>query len=129
MQQCRGSLNPLYDKPNFRSIWIYMSWPKYEQYLPSLPITTQKEQILVQEWATNTSLKAPHSCPHSSRSAQPKDTPLKLLIFTQTTILQHGFKGATTKVPIPNAHLSFYMPLFLQLGLLLFSSFPNINPL
>jgi hypothetical protein len=90
-----------------------MSRSKYEQFLPSLLITIQERQILVQEWVTDTSLRASHSCPHSSHFAQPKDTPLRLLIFTQTPILQHGFKGNATKVPIPNAYLSLYMPLFL----------------
>jgi hypothetical protein len=106
--------------PNLINIWIYMSRSKYEQCLPRLLKTTQEGQILVQEWATYTSLRASHSYPHSSHSGQPKDTPLRLPIFTQTHVLQHGFKGNATKVPIPNAYLSPYMPLFLQFELVFF---------
>jgi hypothetical protein len=90
-----------------------MSGSKYEQCLLGLLRTVQEGQILVRKWATNTSLRASHSYFHSSHSTQPKDTPLKLLVFTQTHVLQHGFKGNATKVPIPNAYLSLYMPLFL----------------
>jgi hypothetical protein len=106
-----------------------MSWSKYEQYLLGLLKTTQEDYILVQKWAIDTSLRVSHSCAHSFHSTQPKDTPLKLLVFIQTTIPQHGFKSVATKVSIPNTYLSFYMPLFLQLGLFFSLSFININPL
>jgi hypothetical protein len=93
---------------------------KYEKCLPGLFRYTQEGQFFVQECAIDTSLKTSHSCPYTSRSAKPKDTPMRLLVFTQTTILKHGFKRDATKVFIPNAYFFLFMPLFLQLGLLFF---------
>ncbi len=90
-----------------------MSRSKYEQCLPSLLKTTQEGKILVQGWATYASLRASHSYLHSFRFSRPKDTPLKFLVFTQTFVLQHGFKSDARKLPIPNAYSSLYMPLFL----------------
>ncbi len=97
-----------------------MSGSKYQQCLASLFKTTQEGYIIVQEWATNTFLRASHYCLHSFRSAQPKDTSTKFLLFAQIHVLLHGFKSDATKVPIPNAYLSFYMPLFLQLSIIFF---------
>jgi hypothetical protein len=105
-----------------------MSRSKYEQCLPSLLRTTQEGQILVQKWAIDTSLKAFHSCRHSFRFAQPKDTPLRLSIFTQTHVLQHGFKGDATKVPIPNAYLSHTCPYFYSSDLFSFVIIPQHQP-
>ncbi len=72
----------------------------------------------------------PPMCLHFSHSVQPKDTPLKLLVFTQIPTLLHGLKRHSTKVPIQNAYLSLYMPLSLQLRLFSFhhqSSTIDIN--
>jgi hypothetical protein len=51
------------------------------------------------------------------RFAQPKDTPLKLLALIQVPTLLYGLKKGSNKVPVQHAYLSFYMPLFLELGL------------
>jgi hypothetical protein len=71
----------------------------------------------VQVWAANISLLTSHFCPDFSHFAQPKDTPFRLLGFTQIPTLQHELKINSTRVPIQNPYLSFYMPLSLLFGL------------
>jgi hypothetical protein len=101
-----------------------MSESKYEQCLPSLLKTTQEGHIFMQGWATNTSLRASHSYPHSFCSTQPKDTPLRFLVFTQTLVLQHGFKAMQQKSPFQMHICPFTCPFFYSLDFLSFI----INP-
>ncbi len=52
------------------------------------------------------SKSSPHFCPHSSCSTQPKDTPLRLLVFTQTTIYNMDSR-CCNKDPLPKCILVF----------------------
>jgi hypothetical protein len=80
-----------------------------------------KDSFFVQILFMNKFLLTSHFCPHFSHYAQPKDTPLRLLVFIQIPTLLHELKKDSTKVPIKNAYLSLYMTLSLQLGLPSFS--------
>ncbi len=70
-----------------------------------------KDNFFLQVWVVNISLLTSHFCFHFFHSAQPKDTPQRVRVFTQIPTLRHGLKRDSTKVPIQNAYLSFYMPL------------------
>ncbi len=47
-----------------------------------------------------------HSCPHSSHFAQPKDTPLRLLVFTLTTIYNMDLR-CCNKTSLSQMHIVF----------------------
>ncbi len=60
-----------------------------------------------------------HFCFHFSHFAQPKDTHLRLLIFTQILDLQHGLKRNSANICCTQFKciLILYMPFSLQLEL------------
>ncbi len=61
--------------------------------------------------------------------AQPKDTPLRLLVFIQIFALLHGLKKDSTKVPIQMHIYPSTCPFFYSSNFLLFDINPQYQPL
>jgi len=103
--------------PNIRNILIFRYGPKYEWRIPSRFTTTQKRQIFVKKLAMDGFLLISHFCSFLFSFCPTQGHPIEAFGTHSSTYLLYGLKKGSNKVPVQHAYLSFYMPLFLELGL------------